>query len=66
MYIELEINSTMYVSKYVQRKKKIICIENDNDFVDFERNEDRAIVFLKWTDFTYFALLRKDMHFSEI
>ena len=30
-----------------KEKKKIICIENDNDFVDFERNEDRATVFLK-------------------
>ena len=26
----------------------LICIENDHNF---ERNEDRATVFLKWTDF---------------
>ena len=28
------------------------CIENDNDF---ERNEDRATEFLKWTDFRFFC-----------
>ena len=32
-----------------QNKVSWCCIENDNDF---ERNEDRATVFLKWTDFS--------------